>query len=169
MLISTYFHILCNPSQNYFVIRISHTSPPTKKNPPPTHFHSQQFSCLQLLYIWISQTQLTFLDTVEMGLITDMHTYKSLNVVQHLFLKTSYCILYTHLFFYVYILLIPFTVYLFLFSHSPSPPLAYPSPSQPSYYQRDMHNQMMLHMSLHELDRMCWESAQLCKTNVTLT
>ena len=68
--ISTYFHLLCNYSQNYLLIR---NSPPPKKI-PTTHFHSQQCSCLQWLYIWISQTQLTFLYTVEMGLITDMHT-----------------------------------------------------------------------------------------------
>ena len=71
MQISTHFHLLCNYSQNYLLIRI----PPTQKI-PTTHFHSQQCSCLQWLYIWISQTQLTFLDTDEMDLITDMHTYK---------------------------------------------------------------------------------------------
>jgi len=40
------------------------------------------------LYIWIRQRQLIFLDTVAMGLTTDMQTYKSLNPVQHLFHKT---------------------------------------------------------------------------------
>ena len=38
--------------------------------------------------IWINQRQLTFLDTVAMGLTKDMQTYKSINLVQHLFLKT---------------------------------------------------------------------------------
>ena len=67
--------------------------PPPKKKIPTTHFHYQQCSCLQWLYTWISQTQLTFLYTAEMGLITDMHTYKSLNLVQHLFLNTLHCTL----------------------------------------------------------------------------
>ena len=89
MQISTYFHVLCNYSQNYLLIRI----PPLPKKIPTTHFHYQQFSCLQWLYIWISQRQLTFLDTAEMGLITDMHTYKSINLVQRLFLNTLHCTL----------------------------------------------------------------------------
>ena len=88
--ISTYFNLLCNYSQNYLLIRIS---PPPKKKIPTTHFHSQQCSCFHWLYICINQTQLTFLDTVEMGLITDMQTYKSLNLVQHLFHNTLHCTL----------------------------------------------------------------------------
>ena len=67
---STYFRLLCNDSQNHILIRIPH------KKIPTTYFPSQQWSCLQCLYIWISQTQRTFLDTVEMGLITDMPTNK---------------------------------------------------------------------------------------------
>jgi hypothetical protein len=67
-------------------------SPPPKKK-IPTHFHSQQCSCWQQLYIWINQRQLTFLDRVAMGLITDMQTYKSLSLVQHLFHNTLYCII----------------------------------------------------------------------------
>ena len=62
-------------------------NPPPKKI-PATQFHSQQFICLQWLYIWIRQRQLTFLDTVPTGLTTDMQTYKSLNLVMHLFHKT---------------------------------------------------------------------------------
>ena len=80
-------------------------------DPPPfpqkitvNHFNSQEWS----FQLWpcklISQIQLTFLDTVEMGLITDMQTYKSPNLVQLLFNKTLHFILTTHLFFYVYIL-----------------------------------------------------------------
>jgi hypothetical protein len=81
---------------------ITHTTTFLLKSSPPhththkitsTHFHSPQCSCLQWLYIWINQRQLTFLDTVAMGLITDMQTYKSLNVVQHLFQNTLYCTL----------------------------------------------------------------------------
>ena len=91
MQISTYFHLLCNYSQNYLLIRTSSTTLPKKI--PTTHFHSQQCSCLHWLYIWISQTQQTFLNTDEVSLITDMHTYKSLNLVQHLFLNTLNCTL----------------------------------------------------------------------------
>ena len=81
MEIRTYFHIHCNYSQTCLI-----TNPPSKKI-PLNQFHSQQFICLQWLYIWIRQRQLTFLDTVAMGLTTDMQTYKSLNPVQHLFHK----------------------------------------------------------------------------------
>ena len=86
-----YFHPLIYYLQNYFLIKIP--PPPLQKKIPPTHFHSQQRSCFQWLYIWINETQMTFLDTVEMGLITDMQTYKSLNLVQHLFHKTLHCTL----------------------------------------------------------------------------
>ena len=78
----TYFHLLCNYLQKYILIKIPPLHPPTPpKKIPPTHFHSQQCSCLQWLYIWINQTQLAFLDTVEMGLITDMQTYKTLSLL----------------------------------------------------------------------------------------
>ena len=91
MEISIYFHVLCNYSQNYLLIRIS--PPPSHPKTPTTHSHYQWFSCLQWLYMWISQIQLTFIYTAEMGLITEMHTYKSLNLVQHLFLNTLHCTL----------------------------------------------------------------------------
>ena len=46
MEISTYFHLLCNYSQNYLLIRNSPPTLPPKKI-PTTCFHSQKFSCLQ--------------------------------------------------------------------------------------------------------------------------
>ena len=48
MEIRTYLHILCNYSQTYLII-----NPPQKIT--VNHFHSQQFICLQWLYIWIRQ------------------------------------------------------------------------------------------------------------------
>ena len=71
----------------------SDQNPSPHKKIPPTHFHSQKCSCFQWLYIGINETQLTFLDTVEMGLITDMQTYKTLNLIQHLFHNTLHCTL----------------------------------------------------------------------------
>ena len=52
----------------------SDQNPAPHKKYPTTHFHSQKCSCFQWLYIWIKQIKLAFLDTVEMGLITDMQT-----------------------------------------------------------------------------------------------
>ena len=168
---------------------------PSKMNPALEDLHSQHFSCLQQLYIWISQRQLTFLDTVQMGLITDMQTYKPLNLVQHLFHNTLYCVLYTHFFFYVYILffyihillilfflftihallifctyaLLFLTVSFFLFTFaSPSSSCISKSSSTftlpTSYAQSDD----IAFVSLDEPVRMCRESLQLCKTNITL-
>ena len=98
----TYFNLLCNFWQTYLLIRILPTSTPPKTN-TVKHYHSQQKSPLQWSSIWISQIQLTFLDTDEIGLTTDMQTYKSQNLVQPLFYKMLYRTLLTHLFFYIYI------------------------------------------------------------------
>ena len=122
MEISKYFHVFCNYSQNYILIRTFHNSLPKKSN---KHFHSQYCSCLRWLYVWISQTQLIFLYTVQLGPITDMQTYKLLHLFQHLFLNILHSTLKIHPIFYAYILFIiyiyihlllfPFTIYALLF------------------------------------------------------
>ena len=79
------------------------------------------------------------LDTVEIGLITNMQTYKSPNLVQPLFLKTLYCIIKTHNFFYLYILVFlwPLTwqgmVYTFIKADNTVAVLVIPSNCQNHY------------------------------------
>ena len=67
---------------------------PNNYNPPPPPKNPRNpfsFPTVHLfaVAVYMEKTkQLTFLDTVAMGLTTDMQTYKSLNPFQHLFHKT---------------------------------------------------------------------------------
>ena len=114
MEIRKYFHLLCNYLQTYRIIRIFPTSPTTPKSNPSKSFSLQTVELLHPAIHIDKPKQLTFLDTVEMGLTTDMQTYKSPKLVQPLLLKMFYCILTTHLFFYIYILFF-FCIYALFF------------------------------------------------------
>jgi len=128
------------------------------------------------------------LDTVQMGPIIVKKAYESLwlsiySIKQYTaspeltssFIPTSFSTssscsssLYKSCLFLNLCIPLPYYLCPSLFSHSPPPPPAYPSPPQTSYYQLVMHNQMILHVSLDEPGRMCRESLQLCKINITL-
>ena len=81
MEIRTYFHLPAITHRLTFLLEFSPPTQPNNKAIAVNHFHSQQCSYYPWPYTLISQKQMTFLDTVEMGLTTDMQTFKSRNLL----------------------------------------------------------------------------------------